>query len=180
MKITATAVLALLVFAAPTAAAAATIAPTPAPTSTPVECDAALERPAVWDPVTGEVILCESRGEGPAMGPDCELLGDCPPQLPMPPAVDDVAPVAPVPAEPVVREQLAETGVTATQAASLGSMLLVALAAVCAGCVVLFRDRVRAWLRERRLDRTHRLAEQGPAAVRGRRAHTPPLYRRRT
>lgn len=178
MKRTATAVLAMLMLAGPTAAAAATSTPSPRPT--PVECDTALERPAVWDPVTGEVILCESRGEGPAMGPDCELIGDCPPQLPMPPALDDAAPVAPAPAEPVVREQLAETGVTATQAASLGSMLLVALAAVCAGCVVLSRDPVRAWLRERRLDRTHRLAEQGPAAVRGRRAHTPPLYRRRT
>lgn len=140
------------------------------PRPMPVECDSAIERPAVWDQETGEVILCESRGEGPAMGPDCELVGDCPPQLPTPPALEDAAPEEPAaPPVPVVHEELAETGLT-----SAGVMLLAfALAAICLGCIAVIAGRHAL------LDRPHRFREQHRRPSIGQHFATPPLYRRR-
>ncbi len=170
MKRTATAVLALLLTIGPATVAAAAVAPETAPWPTPVECDPDRERPAVWDQETGEVILCESRGEGPAMGPDCELVGDCPPQLPTPPALDYAAPEAPTehPA-PDVHEELAETGLSST-----GVMLLAfALAAICLGCIAVIAGR-RALLY-----RAHRFREQRRRPSIGQHFATPPLYRRR-
>lgn len=169
MKTTATAVLALLILGAPTAAAAASTAPTPAPTA--VECDPFTERPAVWDPVTGDVILCESRGDGPATGPHCDPT-DC--QLPTIPveSAEPAPPAATEPLAPVVHDELPETGLTPA------GVLLVAfaIAAICFGCILVLAARAR----QVRLDRPHTFHLQGRQPATGQHVPARPLYRRRT
>lgn len=68
-----------------------------------VECNTATERPAAWDE-HGNLILCESRGEGPDMGPEEPGV---PAIIPTP--VETTESIQ-LPTPPAYRDELAETG----------------------------------------------------------------------